>query len=99
MNDYNLDTDGIVDLTDLEFSGLLERYNITYERLASGDYKDLGTPFRKLSEREKEILQEKIDKIYNYFVDDVARNRNLSSDNIKIIKNEIAGFFITIVLS
>jgi len=23
MNDYNLDTDGIVDLTDLEFSGLL----------------------------------------------------------------------------
>ena len=31
----------------LEFSGTLERYNITYERLVGGKYKDIGSPYKK----------------------------------------------------
>lgn len=61
----------------LEFSKLLERFNITYERLVAGKYKDIGSPLKELSEDEKRILQEAIDSIQAYFLADVAKNRNL----------------------
>ncbi len=70
----------------LEFSKLLERYNITYERLVAGKYKDIGSPLKELSEEEKKILQEAIDSIHEYFLYDVAKNRNLSAD----VVNEIS---------
>src|SRR3990172_9614359 len=34
----------------LEFSGLLNRYNVTYQRMVSGKYKDMGSPFKELSD-------------------------------------------------
>ena len=67
----------------LEFSGLLERYNITYERLIAGNYKDIGTPFKKLNEGERDILQSKLDLIYNYLIEDVAKNRNMSLEKTR----------------
>ena len=33
----------------LEFAGLIERYNITYQRLVSGKYKDIGSPFKEMT--------------------------------------------------
>ena len=41
----------------LEFARLLENYNITYQRLVAGKYKDMGTPFKELTEEEESILQ------------------------------------------
>ena len=67
----------------LEFSGLLESYNITYERLIAGNYKDIGTPFKKLNEGERDILQSKLDLIYNYLIEDVAKNRNMSLEKTR----------------
>jgi len=32
----------------LEFSGLMEQYGVTYEKLTAGKYKDMGNPFEKL---------------------------------------------------
>ena len=40
----------------LEISGLLERFNITYQNLTTGKYKDTMSPFRKLEEEEKEMI-------------------------------------------
>lgn len=71
----------------LEFSGLFQIYGIGYERLVSGDYKDVGTPFRKLSDEEKSLLQSKVDKIHDYFVAEVAKNRNLSNSQIRGVSN------------
>jgi protease-4 len=62
----------------VEFSGFLERYNITYQRLVSGKYKDIGSPLKDLTEAERDILQEKLDKIHEHFIKAVAANRNLS---------------------
>lgn len=67
----------------LEFAGLLERYNITYQRLVAGQYKDIGSPYKKLAQDEQEILQQKINKIHEYFISAIAKNRNLSIEKVR----------------
>jgi protease IV len=63
----------------LDFSELLQRYNVTYERLVAGKYKDMGSPFKDLKQDERAILQNKLDIIHGYFLDDVQKKRNLSN--------------------
>lgn len=63
----------------LEFAGLIDDYNISRQRLVGGQLKDLGDPFREMSEVEKGIMQEKINMIHKYFLDSVKENRNLTS--------------------
>ena len=69
----------------LQFSGLLEKYNITYQRLISGKYKDIGSPLKELSFEEEKMLQKQIELIHEYFVEEVAKNRNLSKDIVEEI--------------
>jgi len=71
----------------LQFSGLLETYNISYERLVAGKYKDMGSPLKNLTFDERAILQEKIGKIHTAFVNEVAKNRNLSYDAVQRISS------------
>lgn len=67
----------------LEFSGLLDKYNVTYEQMIAGQYKDMGSPFRKLTPDEKNILQRQLNIMYEIFMRDVAKNRNLTYDYLK----------------
>ena len=69
----------------LDFSGLLQDYNVTHERLVAGDYKDIGTPLKKMTNAEREIFQSKIGKIHEFFIDEVAKNRNLPKEKVKEI--------------
>ncbi len=59
----------------LQFEKLMEKYGVGYERLIGGKYKDLGSPYKELSDEERIILQNKIDVIHKIFSDDVSRNR------------------------
>ena len=61
----------------LELSDLLNRYGINYERLVVGKYKDIGTPYKDLTEEERNLLQNKINKIDKFFLNEVKINRNL----------------------
>lgn len=67
----------------LEFSGAMEKYGVGYEKLIAGEQKDTGTPFQKLGPESRKIMQEKVDKIHNYFMQEVAANRNLSLEKVK----------------
>ena len=69
----------------LEFSDLMKEYGVGYERLIAGKYKDVGTPFRKLEADEKKLLQGKIDKIHDYFIEEIVVNRKLSEKEVKKI--------------
>jgi len=69
----------------LEFSGLMEEYGVGYERLVAGERKDMGTPFKKLEEDERNILQSKLDRIHDFFIKEIAENRGLSEEKIKKI--------------
>ena len=65
----------------LQFSGLFEKYGITYEQMIAGELKDLGNPYSELSEEGRNILQNKLNKIHNGFLEEVAKNRGLESFN------------------
>ncbi len=73
----------------LEFAEFFEQYNVTYRRLVSGSYKDLGDPFRELSEPEEVILQNKIDKIHGFFIEEVVKNRRLTESQKEEISSGI----------
>ena len=66
----------------IEWEGTLERYNASYRRLVSGEYKDLGTPFKEMTSEEEAIFQENLDLIRNMFVEEVVANRGLSRDAV-----------------
>ena len=61
----------------LEFSGLFEKYGIGYQRLVSGERKDIGIPYRELTLEEEKILQNKLNIVHEFFIREVARNRKL----------------------
>lgn len=67
----------------LQYSGLLERFNITYERLISGQYKDMGSPYKNLTFEERDIFQDMIDKMRESFIYEVAQNRNMSYEEVE----------------
>ena len=71
----------------LEFAKLLDRYNVTYQRLVSGKYKDIGSPFKEMDFDEKIIMQSALHKIHTYFVEEVALNRNLSIEFVDNLSN------------
>ena len=67
----------------LEFSGLLQNYNITYRRLVAGKYKDAGSPFKEMTDEEQALFQNILDKLHEYFINTIAENRNLPVDKVK----------------
>tara|TARA_Y100000310_G_scaffold305823_1_gene346414 strand:+ start:806 stop:1729 length:924 start_codon:yes stop_codon:yes gene_type:complete len=66
----------------LQFSDLLDEHGVTYERMVAGKYKDMGTPFKDLSDTERLIFQQTLDQIHKEFVKGVAENRNLSVEKV-----------------
>ncbi|MBI2508016.1 signal peptide peptidase SppA [Candidatus Woesearchaeota archaeon] len=74
----------------LEFSGLLEKYGVNYERLVAGDLKDVGSPYKDLSEGERRLMQDKLKKVHDLFVKEVSENRRLNNLQINEIRQ---GFF------
>ncbi len=74
----------------LRIGGLLNKYNITYERLVSGKYKDEGTPFREMTDEEKAMLQQDLDAIHREFIKAVAENRKVQYSEIeKVATGEV----------
>ncbi|MGV8168851.1 MAG: signal peptide peptidase SppA [Candidatus Nanoarchaeia archaeon] len=62
----------------LNFYEIMDRYNITYERLVAGEYKDIQTPYREMTPEERELIEFKLQKMHEFFLNDVSASRNLS---------------------
>jgi protease-4 len=71
----------------LDFSGLLRKYNVSYQKLTAGKYKDSGVPFRELEEDEEAILQKKLDLLHKEFKDTVKSNRDLTLSETEVVGN------------
>jgi len=67
----------------LQFSDFLSDKNVSYERLVSGRYKDIGSPFKELTPQERVLFQKSLDRIHDYFVEEVAANRNLKKRDVE----------------
>ena len=62
---------------------LLERAGIGVNVNKSGKYKDLGAPWREMTDEESEKIQELIDDSYDSFVKIVAESRELDEDRVR----------------
>lgn len=69
----------------VQLKELFKKIGISLEILKSGEFKDVGSPHREMSERDKELLQELISDIQNQFVEAVAKGRGLSVEKVREI--------------
>lgn len=69
----------------IEISGLMDDYNVSYERFVAGKYKDFGTPLRPVTSEERKLFQAKLDAMHKVFIEEVAYNRNVSFEEIEKI--------------
>ncbi len=61
---------------------LLGKIGIDFEVIKSRDYKDIGSPYRKMNERERGLLSDMVMDVYEHFVDAVSRDRDIPRDSI-----------------
>lgn len=69
----------------VNFQGLMEKVGINLEVVKEGEFKDVGSPHRRLNEREKEMLSKVMEDIHQQFVMDVAKARGIEVGRIKEI--------------
>lgn len=62
---------------------LIEKIGIRPEVIKSGAFKDVGSPVRPISSKERKLLQNLVDDVYQQFVDDVAKGRNLPTEVVR----------------
>ncbi len=61
---------------------LMKKLGINFEVIKSREHKDIGSPFRKMSDKERKLLQEVVGDVYEQFVEAVIENRNLPKDSV-----------------
>jgi len=64
---------------------LYEKIGIEYTTIKQGKYKDVGSSDRPLTEEEKQLFKEQTFKIYEQFVADVAKSRDLPVEKVREI--------------
>ena len=69
----------------VRFEDLLKKIGVSLEVLKSGEFKDLGSPVRELTEQDKKVIQALIEDIQRQFVEAVALGRHLSIEQVKQI--------------
>jgi protease-4 len=59
----------------LEFKDLMGKIGVDYQVVKSGEFKDLGSPFREMNERERDVMRRVIMDSYEQFLTHVLENR------------------------
>ncbi|MBY0400292.1 signal peptide peptidase SppA [Myxococcota bacterium] len=61
--------------TSLSFAGLMEKLGVEDQTITGGEFKDAGSPFRRLTSTEREQLQGIVDDLHGRFREIVGRGR------------------------
>lgn len=68
-----------------DMSDIYDKIGIKHEVIKSGEYKDIGSPYREISNSEQEILQALVDDTYEQFIGAVAEGRGMSVEAVREI--------------
>ncbi len=68
-----------------QFRELAEKIGVRLEVIKSGEFKDSGSPYRELTEKERELLTNFVNDIQEQFVEAVAEGRNLPVEKVREI--------------
>lgn len=71
----------IMELANLE--GLLKKIGVESVVVKSGRHKDIGSPFRKMNEEDRHILQSVMDDVHSQFIEAVAEGRSLEVEAVQ----------------
>ena len=71
----------IMELANLE--GLLKKIGVENVVVKSGRHKDIGSPFRKMSDEDRRILQSVMDDVHTQFIEAVAEGRSLDVADVR----------------
>lgn len=66
---------------------LMEKIGVSTEVIKSGEFKDTGSTFRRLSSEEKRYLQEKVNSLHEQFVRAIVEERRLSPEKVRALAN------------
>ncbi len=64
---------------------LLDKIGVQGMVVKSGEYKDVGSPFRAMTDSERKLLQDVIDDVHSQFIKAVAEGRNLPEPDVRAI--------------
>ena len=73
----------IMELANLE--GLLTKVGVESVVIKSGRYKDLASPFRKMSKEDRRLLQAVLEDVHRQFIEAVAEGRSLPIAEVKLL--------------
>jgi len=83
----------------MDASKFYESFGLKMSVIKAGKYKAIGNQFEELSPEARSVLQERVDKMYETFVSDIARNRGVDVEVVKKDMAEAKVFFASDALS
>jgi len=69
----------------VHYYGLMDKVGLNVTVIKSGESKDIGSPYREMTEEERAKLSALVNKTHQNFIRDVAANRGLPLDHVKNI--------------
>jgi len=74
-----------VTMSYIEESKKNEEEGLTYVQLTTGEYKDIGSPNRPITDEERELLQADLEILHGEFVNIVAKYRNMEVSEVEAL--------------
>ena len=71
----------------VNYGQLLDWAKVDVEVIKSGQYKDVGSPFREMNEADREYIQELIDNVYDQFRQAVSDARDIKEPELDLISD------------
>lgn len=69
----------------IQIQELFKKIGVNLEVLKSGEYKDIGSPYRELTEKDRGLLIDLISDIQEQFINAVAKGRNMPVEKVREI--------------
>ncbi|MCA9367661.1 signal peptide peptidase SppA [Candidatus Kaiserbacteria bacterium] len=79
-----------VNMSYVEESQKNEDEGLTYVQLTTGKFKDAGSPNRPITDEERALFMQDLEIVHNYFVDLVAKYRNLPREDVATLADGAA---------
>ena len=65
--------------------GLMEKIGLKPKIIKAGKYKDIGSPARAMTEKERNLLQSVVDDVHQQFIEAIASGRGISIEEVTTI--------------
>ena len=68
-----------------DLQGLSQKLGVSEEKIKSGPHKDIFSPFRPMTDEERQMTQGMVDDMYNQFVAVVANGRHMDENKVRML--------------